>query len=298
MKWRHPSVARLIEEGKSLLGRAASPPEIIREKARGLIVYAMSHGWSGPPFDPRILASLLGIKVIPAEMHSSIDAMIVPAEDGRFNIHLNTVIMHHERQNFSICHEIAHTLFPDCAEFIRMREKIPDRADPEREVEALCNIAASELLLPGDYFLESLRGYEFSLRSVQPLSELYMASKTATIIKMVGTGMKDCAAVFLNPGSRKTPSRKNLDISPRMKVTYAIPSPGFGYFIPRNKSVPDNSCVYRAIESNDIRTGIEDWKIPGHPVYKVEAMNLPPLDTADLTPRAVALVEAGDGFGK
>lgn len=129
MRWSHPSVARLIEECKALHGRKAVPEEIIREKARGLVRYAMGLGWGGPPFDPGILASLIGIKIVPVELPSSIDAMIVPAGDGRLSILLNRVITQHERQNFSICHEIAHTFFPDCAEYIWIRAKRHEKAN-------------------------------------------------------------------------------------------------------------------------------------------------------------------------
>lgn len=57
-----------------------------------------------------------------------------------------------------------------------------------------------------------------------------------------------------------------------------------------------SACVYRTIQTNGITSAVEDWKIPGHPVYRVEAMNLPPLEAADTTPRAVALLEAERPF--
>ncbi|MCC7202259.1 MAG: ImmA/IrrE family metallo-endopeptidase [Nitrospirae bacterium] len=290
MRWRHPSVERLIEDGKALHGSEADPEEIIREKARGLVQYAMGLGWGGPPFDPVILAGLIGIKIVPVELPAAIDAMIVPSGDGRLKILLNSAVTQPERQNFSICHEIAHTFFPDCAEFIRMMEKGQGKADPDREVEALCNIAASELLLPGDHFLDSLKESGFSLSSVPPLSERFRASKSATVIKMVNTGIKVCAAVFLEPGRRKSINAGSHDNTLKMRVVYTVPSPGYRYFIPRNKSVPDDSCVYAAVGTNEVRCGREDWGIPGHPVYDVEAMYLPPLDDRDLTPRAVTLL--------
>lgn len=134
--------------------------------------------------------------------------MIVPAEDGRLSILLNRGITQGERRNFSICHEIAHTFFPDCAEFVRMREKMHEK--------------------------------------VFPLSERFRASKTAIIIKMVSSGKRVC--------------------------------------------VPDDSCVYVVVGTNEVTNGREDWGIQGHPVYDVEAMYLPPFDGNDLTPRAVALV--------
>ena len=80
---------------------------------------------------------------MPVELPSSVDAMIVPSEDGRLSILLNRSITQHERQNFSICHEIVHTFSQDCADFIRMRAKRHETAGPEMEVEVLCNIAES-----------------------------------------------------------------------------------------------------------------------------------------------------------
>ncbi|MCC6544694.1 MAG: hypothetical protein IT392_09365 [Nitrospirae bacterium] len=34
-----------------------------------------------------------------------------------------------------------------------------------------------------------------------------------------------------------------------------VHSPGFRHFIPLNKSVPDNSCIYRAVETTEIANG-------------------------------------------
>lgn len=267
-----------------------NPEAIIREKAKSLFRYAVDCGWSGPPFDPAILAGLLGIKIIPAEIHLEADAMIYPAGDGSMNILLNTSVQLPERRNFSICHEIAHTFFPDHSGFIQMRSKKTDNIDPNREVETLCDIAASELLLPGDYFLDNLRQYGISMRAVPQLSELFRASKTATIIKMTGSGLKVCAAVFLEEGFRKSENPLRDGAVPKMRVLYTITSPGFRYFIHRNKSVPDNSSVYRTIETNEITSGTEDWDIPANPVYLVEAMNLPPMGNDDKKKRAVALL--------
>ncbi|MCC6543982.1 MAG: hypothetical protein IT392_05690 [Nitrospirae bacterium] len=146
------------------------------------------------------------------------------------------------------------------------------------------------MLLPGDHFNVRLNAYGLFLSYVLPLSELFLASKSAVIIKMVSSGIKVCAAVFLEPGHRKYESMRGADTAPKMRVVYTVPSPGFRYFIPHNKSVPDDSCVYRVVGTSEIANGTEDWKIPGQPVYHVEAMYLPPLDGNDLTPRAVALL--------
>lgn len=45
--------------------------------------------------------------------------------------------------------------------------------------------------------------------------------------------------------------------------------------------------MYVADGTDEVTNGREDWGIPGHPVYEVEAMYLPPLDGSDLTPMLV-----------
>jgi O-acetyl-ADP-ribose deacetylase (regulator of RNase III) len=49
---------------------------------------------------------------------------------------------------YSLAHEIAHTLFPDCADRVRNRLAHRDLEGDEWQLEALCNIAAAELLMP------------------------------------------------------------------------------------------------------------------------------------------------------
>jgi hypothetical protein len=114
--WRHPSVFALVRE----YGNPVDPAAIVREKARQLVSDAKDHGWTGPPFDPRSLASLLGIKARPDQLGSDHDAFIYPANGQQLEIVFDLACPS-TRQNFSICHEIAHTFFP--APFGRIRTR-------------------------------------------------------------------------------------------------------------------------------------------------------------------------------
>src|ERR1700761_4098309 len=56
-RWTNSSVRRLAGE--------EDPVEAITKKARGLVLQAMDHGWSGPPFDPLFLSDYLKLQVLP-----------------------------------------------------------------------------------------------------------------------------------------------------------------------------------------------------------------------------------------
>ena len=129
------------------------PEEIIRHLARNEIADARNYGLSGPPFDPRILASIMGIQ--PEESKQLIrseDAELQPiGKDNR-----NLIIKYNPdkpktRQNFSIAHEIAHTLFPEYRDQYKAHHKI-GKFNPDSEVEFLCDLGASEIIMPAPKF--------------------------------------------------------------------------------------------------------------------------------------------------
>jgi len=118
---------------------------LITEKAKEVVLNAIQAGWQGPPFDPFKLASLLQISTIPRE--EVLDARILPTGSQRLQIEFNPN-RSRGRTRFSIAHEIAHTLFPDCVESTRNRSRRTEIAPDDWQLELLCNVAASEFLMP------------------------------------------------------------------------------------------------------------------------------------------------------
>src|SRR6266571_4941742 len=106
--WTNPSVLALSH------GR--DPVDAITADARALVFKAQESGWKGPPFDPFALAELLGIQALPTP--EVLDARTVPLGESRFRIEYNPD-RPRRRIRYSLFHEIAHTLFPDCARMIR-----------------------------------------------------------------------------------------------------------------------------------------------------------------------------------
>jgi len=135
--WTNPSVLQFA--GKS------DPIDLITKKAGDEVLRAIQSGWQGPPFDPFKLAEFLEIPTIPHE--DVLDARIIPAGSQRLQIEFNPN-RPRGRQRFSIAHEIAHTLFPDCIENVRNRGQTTATRDDDWQLELLCNIAAAEFLMP------------------------------------------------------------------------------------------------------------------------------------------------------
>ena len=258
------------------------------------LLHAKSKGWTGPPFDPQILASLRGIRCKKSNGLFSSEAQLTPLPSRQLLLEFNPD-RPAGRRNFSICHEIAHTFFSDCYEIVQHRRSNPTEYGAGHEVERLCQIGAAELLMPEAEFRRDLASYPFSLSSVSVLMDRYAASREAVIRRMVSLSKQACAAVFLSKRISNTERRNMADGSPvpKMRILYAVPSPTFSLFLPPNKSVPDGSCVYKANEEQRVVRQIERWEISGFGEWVVEGMALPvPFDSEEDIPTVAALVLA------
>lgn len=135
-QWTNPSVRKFAG--------TSDPISVISDRARATVRDAIQAGWKGPPFDPSGLAELLRIPTVPSE--DVVEAQIVPSNSG-FKIEFNPNRAR-ARIRFSIAHEIAHTLFPDCSEETRKRGEHGTGRGDAWQLELLCNLAASEFLMP------------------------------------------------------------------------------------------------------------------------------------------------------
>src|SRR5690606_11175759 len=84
---------------------------------------------------------------------------------------------------FSIAHELAHSLFPDCSDETRHRHLPGSSVGDHWQLEALCNVAAAELLIP----IGSLREDSWSSSSIDDLIQMrerYGVASEAMAIRM------------------------------------------------------------------------------------------------------------------
>ncbi|UCG14331.1 MAG: ImmA/IrrE family metallo-endopeptidase [Deltaproteobacteria bacterium] len=270
--WRHPSVHALQET----YGGRLSPEQSVRKRAGEIIEYARRLEWKGPPYNPRVLASLLGIKVEVRDLDPRTDGVLCVNCNGNLEILVNAGAPV-ARQNFTIFHEIAHTFFPDHFEIVRKRQSAGKVEEHHWELEMLCNLGASELLMPMDKFARDVVYHGFSLRSVDALKERYEASAEAVIRRMVATELEICCSVFfkrmLKP-SERTQKSTRVQSPPweKMRVDYVVPSEDFPCFIPRYKSPPADSCVNHALLCSGVICETEKWDLASHvPQFRVEA---------------------------
>src|SRR5690242_10722109 len=107
-----------VWSNRSVLAFAAGhdPVAMMEAKARELALKAMDDGWAGPPFDPLALAKWRGMTI---EARDDIaDARLVPSDQDNLVLEYNPM-RPRGRLRFSIAHEVAHSLFADCAEQVR-----------------------------------------------------------------------------------------------------------------------------------------------------------------------------------
>src|ERR1051326_9471780 len=261
-KWKNQSVVKLMAEGDDLT--ESSPIDIIRDRARDLVLKAFNLGWSGPPFSPVELARLLKISVPPNEAIP--DARTIPLSKTSFTIEYNP-FQKESRINFSIAHEIGHTLFSDCHEQIRNREE--DRAPDVWELEFLCDIAASEILLPYAQFSEEANSVPLNLHSLLEISNKYKASLESVFLRFCEVIDKPCAMLV---ASFKDQNQFKLE------VEYARASRASSLKFSRNFQIPKQSRAYECLNAGWTSHGIERWEIFGNTRYTVYSVGLSPLN--------------------
>lgn len=295
-RWYHKSVLALLQHGKN----DEEPPDVIRRLARDLVNEALSLDWEGPPYNPETLASLRGIEIRKAANLRS-EAHIIPKADGKLLIEYDPTKTN-KRINFSICHEIAHTLFPDHYESTHNRNY--QEKSHASELECLCDIGGAELLMPHESFLSDL-STPLALDTVRYLSERYQASSEAILIRIAQLSSQPCAVVFLSEKFKPTEQRESKCLEfdfgfplkqPKLRVDYVQATEGFPVFIPPHKSVPEDSVAYECLTAYDIIEGTEKWDLNGFGLWTVQAGVLP--ISTDSARRVVALILPNEEFTK
>jgi len=257
MNWKSKSVIELINNSIE-----KDPIEIIREKSRDLVIKAFNHGWDGPPFDPIKLAQLLNYEVLPNE--SVLDARI-STNRQTFTIEYNP----HQKEariNFSVAHEIGHTLFPDCNDRIRNREA--EKNTDTWELEFLCNIAASEILLPYAEFSAEANSVPINLDSILNIANKYKASVESVFLRFCEVIDRPCV-ILLAAFSDYTQKKLIVEYSKSSRPSSLTINSGY--------LIPTESKIYDCLNPGWTAHAIEQWDIFGETRYNVYSIGLPPI---------------------
>ena len=260
----------------------SDPVDAISEKARKLVLDAFDKGWGGPPFDPFSFADLCGIEVVAKA--GVRDARTVPVGKGsRFRIEFNPT-RPAARVRFSVAHEIAHTLFADCASDVQHRAARTELTGDEWQLETLCNVAASELLMPLGSF-PNLREESMTIERLVELRRIYAVSMEALLIRAVR--LSD-APVMVFAASRMEVGKHQGGY----RVEYTIPSHTLAASLPRGTIVPDNSALGQCTGIGFTAMCEERWPGSGR-AYRVECVGIPPYPGSRY-PRVVGILRDPD----
>lgn len=268
VKWKHKSILTLLAEEKG----TSDPIAIIRRRSRDLVLQAYNLGWNGPPFNVAQLATIMGHKVVPNEMIP--EARIVPFEDS-FNIEYNPS-QSPARTNFSIAHEIAHTLFSDCSETIRYRKNDLERES--WELEFLCNIGASELLLPYAEFTSTANNIEPRITNIISLAKDYRASVESVFLRFCDVIEYPCTMAICS-----------FSASGELVVNYSKNSKSSNLILEKGSIIPLHSSCYESRKPGWTAYDDEHWAAFGGATLHVESVGISPI-RKQLTPRVAILI--------
>ncbi|MCW5550885.1 MAG: ImmA/IrrE family metallo-endopeptidase [Verrucomicrobiae bacterium] len=267
--WTHSSVVAFAAN--------RDPVQRMISSASSLTLDAMQAGWSGPPYDPFQLAQHLKVRAIPSENIS--DAQITQAADGRFQIEFNPN-RPRGRVRYSVAHELAHTIFPDCGEVVRHRLARQEQKGDEWQLEMLCNIGAAEFLMPVGSF-DALKKQVTDIDQLLRLRSEFDVSMEALLLRVIRLTEQPCAmftASRREDGATKGRYQLDYTVSSRswpVKLTSGTP-------LPKTKSLPEITAIGFTAKAD------EGWPEPAGQVH-VECVGIAPYPSRSY-PRVVGMV--------
>jgi Zn-dependent peptidase ImmA (M78 family)/O-acetyl-ADP-ribose deacetylase (regulator of RNase III) len=271
-RWSNPSVR--------LLAGQSDPVEAVLKRARETVLMAIDKGWSGPPFDPIALSGILGIPVFPrADIR---DARTVPQGEAGICIEYNPT-RPRGRLRYSIAHEIAHTLFPDCAEQIRYRSAHHEMKGDDWQLEMLCNIGAAEFLMPIGSLQRQLIE-DPSIDRVLVMRSQFDVSTEAILIRLVQVSERPCSAFVASKverGNRAGSYRLDYVITSRGSVD----STQSGSMLPDPAIIGECTAIGYTAKGNILFPG---QNTPAH----IECVGIPPYP-GSLHPRVAGFLNSG-----
>jgi Zn-dependent peptidase ImmA (M78 family) len=224
---------------------------LIVERAKQLVNQLIEQrGHDKPPFSPEEFARLLGFKIVKADLGET-SAVLLRFHDG-YIIKLNQ--KHNlARQNFSCAHEIGHNLLRELkielnTENIEYRTFNPQAHALARAKarERLCEVAASELLMPEHIFRKYLLGFGVSIHAIERLADIFRVSIRAATLRIAEVSTEPCIALLWDspPRTKSRALQLAWGAGPGRKVI------GKDYYMPVHTRVAYPSTLHKAYEND------------------------------------------------
>lgn len=208
-RYSDPDVISLIRETGSLIDPRSA---VLNQARRCLKIIREFHDIPADSIARlRIVASVCGIGDVSSmdiqqQKTETTDAVLVQKISGERSIFYNPS-RPRGRVAFSIAHEIAHTFFPTSVRGARFRNICSTGSREANELERLCDLGASELLMPVDEFQAATQG-NYSLSGVQSLSQHFGSSFEATAFRLASAHPRIAVAGLLRYRRRLSEERQ------------------------------------------------------------------------------------------
>ena len=274
-RYTDPDIISLIRA----TGQLVDPRSAVVHQARQLNKDYRSFGNESQPLERlKILASMRGLEV--AEMDRGLssrekrDAVLLPISGGKRGQIVYNPDRPPGRVAFSIAHEIAHTFFPTSISGARFRTMCNPESREGNELERLCDLAASELLMPLEEF-RSVIDKDMGLHLAEQLGATFGSSLESTVFRMA-TSYRGLAAAGLLRYRFKTGEQRARLASRSQGALFELPPPtesaspkyrrqsfytseacGNEHIVPWNKSFDLLSCTYIAGRCTAVQRALE-----------------------------------------
>ena len=242
-----------------------------------------------------LLASLQGITVEPMDVdrqqQEKRDAILVPTATKQ--VILFNPNRPPSRVAFTIAHEISHTFFPNSLTGARFRSICQSNSKEANELERLCDLGASELLMPITEFQKVADG-NYSLSNVENLSGVFGSSYEATAFRLASAHPGIAVSGLLryrltmkeqrrSLGPQQTflfsggASESDIQAQPkyRRQSVYLSDRCKEHLTIRWNKSFDESSCVYLAGRNGGVHAALESLPNGTRLVGRLQAVQAP-----------------------
>ena len=201
-------------------------------------------GHDKPPFLPLEFARLLGVKKIEKADLGNTSAILLRLHDGCIiKVNQNHI---QARQNFSCAHEIGHILFDELELTNYIREIEYRTFNPQAQAivrararERLCDIVATELLMPESIFRKYLSGFGVSVSSFVLLSNVFKVSVPTVAIRIEEVSPEPCITLQWQLWQKRRSKVLRL-YCPRRKVNC----------MPLHTQAKPGSAIFKAFETD------------------------------------------------
>jgi Zn-dependent peptidase ImmA (M78 family) len=240
--------------------RLADPSRNDEEAIVDICAQLLAEAEAHPPVDVELLASMCGIVNVEYRLQPWAGTLF--QRDGALvaSVRSSDGL---ERQRFTVLHEGGHTLLPDFKRRTHHRCK-----GPKTREEQLCDLAASELLLPRAFFVADLAQSGLALGGLQDLATSYGASMQATALRAIKLSTEPAMLLAFRYAHKLAERGREDHCQRKLRVHWGVRNGDWPYPLP-HKSAAAGSVFARAWEHEAVDETSEIDDVLARPAGRV-----------------------------